>query len=366
MELGERRENVEGEEYHGSRDVHAEKIGRKRTIAQRRWRILAKALQEPISMETETEDEISVRRFTSFELLRIGRSENATVVDPDAASWYEYSTVLENKLYTVEIRRVKKSFTANELIGFNNTGNICVWPSEECLAYYLLKNRQLCRNRRILELGGGMSCLAGVIAAKYCEPKEVVLTDGNVTSVNNVRRVVDRNGMSDLVECGVVQWAKAARAIRAARLVRAFVHPHLNGLRVKSWTGGQTKDLAKFPDKLYDVILCADCLFFDEARSDLVETIYGWLTNDGLALVMAPRRGPTTGNRRVVNFVISASAGSLITNPASIFTRAARNTRKMLVNGSKRYIRTARNKRSRTKKSKTISKEWRTQPWPLT
>lgn len=41
------------------------------------------------------------------------------------------------------------------------------------------------------------------------------------------------------------------------------------------------------------MILCADCLFFDEARSDLVETIYGWLANDGLALVMAPRRGST-------------------------------------------------------------------------
>lgn len=46
-------------------------------------------------------------------------------------------------------------------------------------------------------------------------------------------------------------------------------------------------------EKPYDVILCADCLFFDEARSDLVETIYGWLANDGLALVMAPRRAST-------------------------------------------------------------------------
>lgn len=41
------------------------------------------------------------------------------------------------------------------------------------------------------------------------------------------------------------------------------------------------------------MILCADCLFFDEVRSDLVETIFGWLANDGLALVMAPRRGTT-------------------------------------------------------------------------
>lgn len=210
--------------------------GKKRSTAQRRWRILAKALigTEPITVDPE--NEISVRRFTSFDLLRVNRLEEGNTADPDAvfAAWYEYSTVLDNKLFTVEIRRrTKRNFTANELIGFNNTGNICVWPSEECLAYYLLKNRHLCRNRRVLELGGGMSCLAGVLAAKYCDPKEIALTDGNVTSVNNVRRIVSRNGMSDFVECGVVQWAKAARAIRAARSVRPFLHPHPNALRVK-------------------------------------------------------------------------------------------------------------------------------------
>lgn len=217
----------------GHDGILEDKIGKKKSTAQRRWRILAKALigpQEPISVDTE--HEISVRRFTSFDLLRVDRMESSAA-DPDSAVWYEYSTVLENKLFTVEIRRLNKNFTANELIGFNNTGNICVWPSEECLAYYLLKNRQLCRNRKVLELGGGMSCLAGVIVAKYCDPKEIALTDGNVTSVNNVRRIIFRNGMTDFVDCGVVQWAKAARAIRAARSVRAFAHPHPNGLRVK-------------------------------------------------------------------------------------------------------------------------------------
>lgn len=39
--------------------------------------------------------------------------------------------------------------------------------------------------------------------------------------------------------------------------------------------------------------MSADCLFFDDVRLDLVETIYGWLTDDGIALMMAPRRGTT-------------------------------------------------------------------------
>lgn len=179
-------------------EIIGEKIPKKRSTAQRRWRILAKALigsQEPPS--SDTEDEVSVRRFTSFDLLKVVRLENPST-DRDS-DWYEYSGVLENKLFTVQIRRLKKNFTANELIGFNNTGNVCVWPSEECLAYYLLKNREICRSRRVLELGGGMSCLAGVIAAKYCNPSGVTLTDGNVTSVENVRCIVARKDRKSVV-----------------------------------------------------------------------------------------------------------------------------------------------------------------------
>lgn len=184
----------------------------KTNTAQRRWRILAKALTGSADYQTESDEDISVRRFTSFGLLKALLLEN-TVTDSNSC-WYEYSAMLENELFDVQIRRINKSFTANELIGFNNTGNVCVWPSEECLAYYLLKNRAICRNRSVLELGGGMSCLAGVLVAKYCNPSAVTLTDGNVTSVDNVRCIVLRNDMADFVECAVLQWARAARALR--------------------------------------------------------------------------------------------------------------------------------------------------------
>ncbi|KAH0946618.1 hypothetical protein HN011_000500 [Eciton burchellii] len=251
--------------------------------AQRRWRILARALTgSPELTGSESDEEVSVRRFTSFGLLSCASLENAPV--DGESSWCEYSVQLEDdRSYNVQIRRISKCFTASELIGFNNTGNVCVWPSEECLAYYLLRNRGLCRNRSVLELGGGMSCLAGVLVAKYCNPSAVTLTDGNVTSVDNVRCIVDRNDMTHLVECGVVQWARAARALRQAAA---------NGNHVKTWTAEGDED-ALLPSGLYDVILSADCLFFDDARLDLVETIYGWLADDGVALVMAPRRGTT-------------------------------------------------------------------------
>ncbi|XP_043487468.1 calmodulin-lysine N-methyltransferase [Polistes fuscatus] len=271
------------EELLSCRDSTITRRNNKSNTAQRRWRILAKALTGSSDYQAESDEEISVRRFTSFGLLKPILLEN-TIIDSDSC-WYEYSAMLENELFEVQIRRINKNFTANELIGFNNTGNVCVWPSEECLAYYLLKNRAICRNRSVLELGGGMSCLAGVLVAKYCNPSAVTLTDGNVTSVDNVRCIVLRNDMADFVECGVLQWARAARALRQAaakncnRKMTRIIEEEDDGLPSKKG--------------LYEVILCADCLFFDDARLDLVETIYGWLADDGVALVIAPRRGTT-------------------------------------------------------------------------
>ncbi|XP_011499888.1 PREDICTED: calmodulin-lysine N-methyltransferase [Ceratosolen solmsi marchali] len=243
-----------------------------RKVAQKRWRLLARALTRSLNFfEDEVlgkNEEISARRFTTFDLLHQVHLENE-----DECTWWLYTGLLEGELYEVLVRRISKCFTANELIGFNNTGNVCVWPSEECLAYYLLKNPEICRRRKVLELGGGMSCLAGVLAAKYCEPSSVTLTDGNARSVENVRCIVERNGMAGLTRCAVVQWARAAKALRQSST--AACSQEFNG------------------EASYEVILCADCLFFDEARLDLVDTINGWLADDGVALVMAPRRGTT-------------------------------------------------------------------------
>lgn len=41
----------------------------------------------------------------------------------------------------------------------------------------------------------------------------------------------------------------------------------------------------------YKYILCADCLFFDDSRVALVESICYFLAEDGVAFIIAPKRG---------------------------------------------------------------------------
>lgn len=246
------------------------------SVARRRWRLLARAL----TRSSEPDEEAPSRRLASFALVRTAPTRTRP-----SSRWYDYATVVDGDVVSVEMRSVERSFTADQLIGFNNTGNVRVWPSEECLAYYLMKNRRICRNRRVLELGGGMSCLAGVLVAKYANAKSVTLTDGNATSVDNVRRIVDRNDMTALVRCAVVRWAYADDAIPK---IDDAVQSHVRGS-----AEDRSNTTLRNNGESYDVIICADCLFFDEARLDLVETIYRWLADDGVALIMAPRRGET-------------------------------------------------------------------------
>lgn len=164
---------------------------------------------------------------------------------------------IEGDEYFLNVSHRNRTFSAEDLMGFNNTGNVCIWPSEETLTYYIVANLSLFNNKTIIELGGGMSCLAGLFCAKYGHSKCVTLTDGNKISTDNVQISIYGNSFECPVDCRILKWGHC--------------------------------DLKM----IFDVILCADCLFFDDARSDLVETLWKLLKTDGMALVMAPKRGHT-------------------------------------------------------------------------
>lgn len=171
--------------------------------------------------------------------------------------WLKFGARVGERSLSVELCLLRRQLTATELMGFNNTGNVCVWPSEEVLAWYLLPRAALFAGKTILELGGGMTCLAGVLLARYSRAAEVHLTDGNAISVENVKKIVERNALPRTT-VSQLDW----------------------------------KDYAHV-DVQYDVILSADCLFFDDTRWLLAETLWHCLAQRGVALVMAPARGGT-------------------------------------------------------------------------
>lgn len=214
--------------------------------ARRRWKLLAKALRHDSSEDDQ---------FSKFNLIEFDRA-----YDEKDENIFVYRLA---DRYRLKIRLIgERPWTASELMGFNNTGNICVWPSEEALAYFILSRLNIFENTNVLELGGGMTCLAGLVLAKYGLPSFVHVTDGNELSVENVRKSLNLNKFNCTIKTSVLKWES----------VSTSNHP----------------DQAR-----YQFILSADCLFFDESRTHLIDAIWLFLADDGIALVTAPRRGHT-------------------------------------------------------------------------
>ncbi|XP_046564896.1 calmodulin-lysine N-methyltransferase-like [Haliotis rubra] len=230
------------------------------SAAKHRWKILARALVGDRS--SDPDDRIfSVRRFQCF-----GLFQSKVVEDRSSdADWFTYTSHDFEKLNLI-IRQLRAESTVklDSLLGFNNTGNICIWPSEEVMTHHCLKDVNWFRNKSVIELGGGMTCLAGMAVAACTEASCVVLTDGNGDSVTNLDLMISENKDSfgtTTVSSRLLRWGPDEAA----------------------------KDL----EDRFDCVLCADCFFFDEGRSDLVGLVYSLLRPGGQAVMFAPHRGPT-------------------------------------------------------------------------
>lgn len=244
----------------------------KQQDARDRWKLLACALRRG-SVDSDTSDPliegISQRQFDGFNIVRQRYLPPTTAGEPSiGANAYAYEitvTCQANQLTTifeVVVHHVSRQWTAKDLIGFNNTGNICVWPSEEALAYYALENIATFKDGWVLELGGGMTCLAGLMIAKYGTPYLVHLSDGNSLSVDNIKRTLRLNDFDCFVKCSQLKWENTVRR-------------HI---------GEKAK---------YTTIICADCLFFIDSHAVLLDTIDYYLAKTGKVFVMAPKRSGT-------------------------------------------------------------------------
>ncbi|RUS73242.1 hypothetical protein EGW08_019001 [Elysia chlorotica] len=232
-------------------------LSKKKETARKRWKILAQVLQQGTCADI-AENNVSVRRFQTFGLLsttvQTGKSETG-------GTWHSYTCDRVPEL-RMKIRHLDSAISAERLNGFNNTGNVCVWPSEEILAFYCMQHVQDFKGQSVCELGGGMTCLAGVALGVCSEASHIEITDGNEESVRNLQYIIDAN-----------DFGKTSVAARVVRWGEQKLEPELCNA--------------------FDTVICADCLFFDSGRESLAVLIYDLLKPGGKALIFAPSRGKT-------------------------------------------------------------------------
>ena len=250
----------------------------RRELAKQRWQMLKVAL---LSTDRHVDQPkysggkpnlASVRRFSSFDLFKVLEfdsswstcSEDDESEENPVVKWYQYEHLGSNLKVSARVCVLIERATLEEMMGFNYTGNVCIWPSEQVMALFCLENVGLFTNACVCELGAGMTGLAGVLLACTSLPREVLLTDGNPKSVENMKKIVKMNSNcchegSVLVD--VLTWDPSL----------------LDG------------ELSHYKGR-FDSVICADCFFFLDLQLPLMQVISLLLKPQGTAYIFAPGR----------------------------------------------------------------------------
>jgi calmodulin-lysine N-methyltransferase len=255
------------------------------TKSRGRWVILRKAFIDAVAESTTDsgaaaadEQSSSIHRHEGFAMFECSSTTHvAATADNEATSWcHKVYTLSDSTKITLRERAARSKLTLAQLFshrvhGVDNTGNVRVWAAEGVLLYYMLQQAQQQQhivNRRVLEIGAGMTALAGIGLAAGSTATSIVVTDGNPDAVSNQQvclRLNEQLFASTAVQARTLLW-DAAGASGAVAAVLA--------------EGGQ-----------FETVIGADCLFFTDFHADLVAVLQRLLAADGTVLLLQPTRG---------------------------------------------------------------------------
>lgn len=156
-------------------------------------------------------------------------------------------------------------------------------PSSEVLTWLAATTlRPRFKGAHVLELGSGLG-FTGLAVAKWCECASVRITDGDPASVALLEKVVEINREEGsggyggtVVDASMLQWGE-------------HPPPPLH-MCAGSSSGGGGQHGSGAEERLYDVIICADCVYDRALHLPLRATIRRLLKQNGVAYVVASRR----------------------------------------------------------------------------